>query len=55
MREGFSYHLSFKKIKEYRKVSSKNKLLWLYYGNLLRHKYPKKIVKRHKIFRGDTL
>jgi hypothetical protein len=42
---GFRYHLDLEKIREYRRFSLERRLLWLYYGNVLRSKYPKRVIK----------
>ncbi|MCD6228337.1 MAG: hypothetical protein J7K17_02535 [Candidatus Omnitrophica bacterium] len=47
----FSYHLTLKKIKEYHKIFPERKLQWLYYGNILRSNYSKKIIRLQEKFR----
>ncbi|RKY31606.1 MAG: hypothetical protein DRP68_04755 [Candidatus Omnitrophota bacterium] len=49
--EGFNYHLTLKKIREYRKKPPRQKLQWLYYGNILRSNYPEEIIRLQEKFR----
>jgi len=50
--KGFSYSLSLEKIRNYRKISLEKRLQWLYYGNILRNGYPKRIVRLQDKFRS---
>lgn len=52
---GFSYHISVKKIREYRRIPLEKRLAWLYQGNLLRAKYPKSIILIQDKFRSGAL
>lgn len=49
--QGFDYYLSKEIISKYQKKPLELRLKWLYFGNLLRKKYPKKIRKLQDRFR----
>lgn len=48
---GFDYFLSDEVIRDYMKKPIELRLKWLYMGNLLQKKYPKKIIELHNKFR----
>lgn len=52
---GFGYHVSLKKIREYQKMSVEKRIAWLYQGNLLRKAYPKRIIELQDKFRRGEI
>ncbi len=52
---GFDYYISAEAIKEYQAKSLEIRLMWLYQGNLLRMRYPRKIVELQEKFRHGKI
>ncbi|MEW6006533.1 MAG: hypothetical protein AB1595_00010 [bacterium] len=50
---GFEYYLEDEVIERYKKQPYELRLKWLYFGSLLRKKYPKKIIKIQERFRRN--
>lgn len=48
---GFYYHVTLGKIHQYQGVPIEKRLAWLYAGNVLRMKYPKRIRQIQDKFR----
>lgn len=53
--KGFDYYLTKEAITEYQKKPIQMRLKWLYQGNLLRMKYPKRIIKLQDKFRQGLI
>lgn len=52
---GFGYYLSKEVLEEYQKKPLALRLAWLYQGNLLRMKYPKRIIELQGKFRQGKI
>jgi len=50
-KKGFSYHVPFEKINEYRKWPIERRLEWLYQANQLRNLLPDEIIEIQEQFR----
>lgn len=52
---GFDYYLAKETIREYQKKPIELRLKWLYYANLLRKAYPKRIIEIQDKFREGKI
>ena len=52
---GFDYYLSDEVIKEYRAKPLEIRLRWIYQGNLLRMRYPRRIIELQDKFRRGEI
>ncbi|MEW6102661.1 MAG: hypothetical protein AB1630_02390 [bacterium] len=52
-KEGFEYYLDDEVIERYKEKPYELRLKWLYFGSLLRKKYPKKIIEIQDRFRRN--
>lgn len=52
---GFDYFIGIKKINEYQRLPARKRLEWLFYGNLLRMHYPKRIIELQNRFRKGEI